>query len=123
MPERIQLKRAAGWCKPPGAVVVARPSKWGNPCRWQPGPITDPATGEVTECTPADARRIAVDGFRNMLADPEARAINRYPSDEEIRAELRGKDLCCWCPLEDEDGNRVPCHADVLLQLAAGEEI
>lgn len=27
-------------------------------------------------------------------------------------AELRGKDLCCWCPLDR------PCHADVLLEIA-----
>ena len=27
-------------------------------------------------------------------------------------AELRGKDLVCWCPLDR------PCHADVLLELA-----
>jgi protein gp37 len=26
--------------------------------------------------------------------------------------ELRGKDLACWCPLDQ------PCHADVLLELA-----
>lgn len=26
--------------------------------------------------------------------------------------ELRGKDLVCWCPLEE------PCHADVLLEWA-----
>ena len=25
---------------------------------------------------------------------------------------LRGKDLCCWCPLDK------PCHADILLELA-----
>lgn len=25
---------------------------------------------------------------------------------------LRGKDLACWCPLDQ------PCHADVLLELA-----
>jgi hypothetical protein len=30
-------------------------------------------------------------------------------------SELRGKDLACWCPLDQ------PCHADVLLELAAGE--
>lgn len=29
-----------------------------------------------------------------------------------LMAALRGKNLCCWCPL---DG---PCHADVLLDLA-----
>ncbi len=26
--------------------------------------------------------------------------------------QLRGKDLACWCPLDQ------PCHADVLLELA-----
>ncbi len=31
---------------------------------------------------------------------------------EEIRAELRGKDLCCWCGLESK------CHADILIELA-----
>lgn len=28
--------------------------------------------------------------------------------------ELRGKDLLCWCPLDQ------PCHADVLLEIANG---
>ncbi|WP_396917953.1 DUF4326 domain-containing protein [Mycolicibacterium sp.] len=31
---------------------------------------------------------------------------------EDIRRELRGHDLVCWCPLAS------PCHADVLLELA-----
>jgi hypothetical protein len=26
--------------------------------------------------------------------------------------ELRGRDLACWCPLDE------PCHADVLLEVA-----
>lgn len=26
----IQLRRTKGWRKPEGAVVVARPSRWGN---------------------------------------------------------------------------------------------
>lgn len=37
------------------------------------------------------------------------------PTVYEIRAELAGKDLCCWCPLESD------CHADVLLEIANGE--
>lgn len=37
-----------------------------------------------------------------------------YPTVEEIRAELAGKDLACWCKLSDL------CHADVLLSIAAG---
>lgn len=31
---------------------------------------------------------------------------------------LRGKDLACWCRLKDADGLPVPCHADVLLEIA-----
>ena len=34
------------------------------------------------------------------------------PSLDRIKAELRGRDLCCWCPLDQ------PCHADVLLEIA-----
>lgn len=30
-PQRIQLRRTKGWRKPEGAIVVARPTKWGNP--------------------------------------------------------------------------------------------
>jgi len=31
---------------------------------------------------------------------------------EAIRSALAGKDLACWCPLDQ------PCHADVLLEIA-----
>lgn len=34
-----------------------------------------------------------------------------YPHIKRIE-ELRGRDLACWCPLDQ------PCHADVLLELA-----
>jgi hypothetical protein len=32
-----------------------------------------------------------------------------------IVAALAGRDLACWCPLDQ------PCHADVLLELANAE--
>lgn len=35
-----------------------------------------------------------------------------YPPLAGIRAELAGKNLACWCPLNQ------PCHADVLLKIA-----
>lgn len=35
-------------------------------------------------------------------------------SVDEIRAELAGKDLACWCKPDE------PCHVDVLLELANG---
>ena len=30
-PRRVQLSRRRGWRKPDNTVVVARPTKWGNP--------------------------------------------------------------------------------------------
>jgi hypothetical protein len=41
--------------------------------------------------------------------------------EAEARAELRGKNLACWCPLVDENGEPVPCHADILLEIANGD--
>jgi hypothetical protein len=49
--------------------------------------------------------------FRKELARPATRS--RLPfTREDVRRDLRGKNLACWCPL---DG---PCHADVLLEVA-----
>ena len=114
MPRRIQLKRTRGWRKPAGAVVVSRPSRWGNPVRWVANKTFDPATGETHPADPEEARRISVQGFRSVLADDELRRLYAYPSDDEIVEELAGKDLACWCP----DGS--PCHATVLLEIANG---
>lgn len=96
MPKRIQLSRRRGSHKPDGAVTVARPSEWGNPFR----------VGRD-----AANRADAVARYRALVLrdDPEWAAFR-----ERVRAELRGKDLCCWCPL---DG---PCHADTLLEIANG---
>jgi signal-transduction protein with cAMP-binding, CBS, and nucleotidyltransferase domain len=32
-PKGVQLKRTLGYRKPPGAIVVSRPSRWSNPYR------------------------------------------------------------------------------------------
>lgn len=97
-PQRIQLSRRKGWRKPDNTVVVARPSKWGNPF-----PISD--RGRVH----------AIDAFRAMLDDPAARAALDYPEPDEIREQLAGRNLACWCPLDQA------CHADVLLEIANGD--
>ena len=90
VPRRIQLRRTKGWRKPAGAVVVARPSRWGNPFAIG---APDPDTGQPMTRADAVARYRASVAGRNLT-------------------ELRGKDLACWCPLDQ------PCHADVLLDLA-----
>lgn len=98
MPKRIQLSRKKGHRKPEGAVVVARPSKWANPIKWQKISFED---------SPGMAKRLATEAYRDWLAEPEQAEVRAS-----IREELKGKDLCCWCPPGD------PCHADVLLGVA-----
>ncbi len=104
MPERIQLRRTKGWRKPDGAVVVSRPSKWGNPF----------TVTEVVERYPSLSFEQCVQFVVNQFKfDRRASGLQLgYPSDAEVRAELAGRDLACWCPLDQ------PCHADVLLEIA-----
>lgn len=105
MPKRIQRQRTKGWRKPEGALYVGRGSQWGNPWR-----VGEPSPWAPYE--PMDhAGAVAV--FRYGIDTEPGRAI--------ARRELAGRDLMCWCPLEDAKGNRVPCHADVLLELANSE--
>jgi hypothetical protein len=107
MPERIQRKRTKGWKMPPNTVCVTRPGPFGNP--FTPG--KDGPMGRK----PLD-KEGAVGFFRAMLRDPELRAAAGYPSDDVIRRRLSGKNLACFCGLDEK------CHADVLLELANATE-
>lgn len=101
-PVRIQLSRKRGWRMPPNTVRVARPGKWGNPFivtdRVAPGKHFGAGIGVPTV-------EDAVGCFREYV---------KIKSDfrEEAIRELRGKNLACFCALDQ------PCHADVLLELA-----
>lgn len=46
-------------------------------------------------------------GYDHWINQPEQKALR-----ERIRAELRGKTLACWCPLDHD------CHGDILLEIA-----
>jgi len=89
-PRRLKLSRKKGARLPKGAVVVARPTKWGNPYR----------IGQLTRAQAVAKYR------RNLLAGKLKVSV------ADARRELAGRDLACWCPL---DG---PCHADVLIGVA-----
>jgi hypothetical protein len=97
-PKRIQRQRTKGWRMPPNAVYVGRPSPWGNPYSIGEDWIIDPDQPPMT-------REDTVELFRTHVA----MTTSRHP---DFLAPLVGRDLACWCDLS------VPCHADVLLELA-----
>lgn len=115
-PTRIQRRRVAGWRKPPEAVVVTRPSVWGNPF-----PV---ASGDGELFPRADSVRM----YRELVLTGETaftvgQTVHRFhragrpgplyvPTVDDIRRHLAGRDLVCWCALD------VDCHADVLLDIA-----
>lgn len=72
---------------PQGAVYVGRGTKWGNP--WH----------------------IGRDGTRARVVQRYREWAEQEPQASQIRAELRGKDLVCWC-------RPLLCRADVLLEIA-----
>ena len=85
-PVRIQRKRTKGWKMPPNTIYVGRGSTWGNPFTFENSGNVHPAIRFACETAPLLSR--------------------------ECFAPLRGKNLACWCALDQ------PCHADVLLELA-----
>ena len=112
-PIRIQRRRVKGWQAPAGVVYVGRGSVWGNPFRvgaWYR--LVESAAGlkvevskKQTEATFAQVTNAAIGCqlYRHWLTPG---AIER------ARRELRGRDLMCWCGLDE------PCHADILLEVA-----
>jgi hypothetical protein len=100
-PQRIQLSRKKGFNLQAAslalnglpAVNCARPTEWGNPYR-----VGRPGVSSA-------AKAVAL--FREVY---ESRPWVHIRA--KLRAELRGKNLACWC----KPGS--PCHADVLLRIA-----
>ena len=74
---------------PEGAIYVGRPTRWGNPYKLDDG----------------YSRSEAVDLYSIYMQD-------KISSGALDITELLGKNLACYCPLDQ------PCHADVLLALA-----
>lgn len=88
---------------PGGAIYVGRPSKWGNP-------FTIAFCMSWFGLSVPKAREQSIELFRQWLSDELAPGwTNKIPPP---LAELRGKDLACWCNLSDS------CHADILLEIA-----
>jgi hypothetical protein len=124
MAQRIQLSRRAGWRKPEGAVVVSRPGRWGNPFNALEVGAAYPSlddrgvagmlVADFRDLVRTDGRGLVFPNYRNA-GGARGRREFTYPSHAEIREHLAGRDLACWCALD------MPCHADVLLELANEE--
>lgn len=102
MPVRVQRKRTKGWKMPYNTRYCGRGGYFGNPF-----------TGD----TAVNAYRRWLEG-KMSVAEFERRNVRPFVHHFDRRnilretAELRGKNLACWCKLSD------PCHADVLLEIA-----
>ena len=135
-PRRVQMSRQHPWRKDhPDAVIVARPSRWGNEyavgatirdfrieCERQGKDASHAFAPAVVTRRVADLpsfmairtvrdRADAVECFRLLVAEFE------WDDEDGFRSwlsPLAGRDLACWCPLDQ------PCHADVLLEVANG---
>ncbi|AHH20810.1 hypothetical protein NONO_c60340 [Nocardia nova SH22a] len=117
---------------PVSATYVGRPSRWGNPFRiyhrhsvigpkwsvvratWMHIPADQAIYGYITTSSPLRSEA-AVAPFRDLL---EVRRRDEPDRLREWLAPLCGRDLACWCPLTDLNGDRFCCHADVLLEFA-----
>ena len=103
-PRRIRLSRRKGWRLPADTLKVDRSTRWGNPFRVD----SKARIADRAKAVAALRDKLTRDGryegwFRG------ARVLNTV---EDIRRELAGRNLACWCPLDE------PCHADVLLDIA-----
>jgi hypothetical protein len=71
---------------PPNTVYVGRPTQWGNPYNVDDWTI-----------------HMALAAYEDWLDNDQLK-------DPNYLSKLRGKNLACWCKLNE------PCHADILIK-------
>lgn len=101
-PVRVQLRRTKGWRMPENTAKVDRTTKWGNP--FVVGKPGGAYTAKVMNLRHAWQLFACSAPFNERLVAA-------------ARAELRGKNLACWCPLP-QPYEHDECHAAVLLEIA-----
>jgi hypothetical protein len=122
MPTRIQRRRTKGWRLPDNAVIVSRPSRFGNPFT-----IKDAIEAEMGEPRSAVTVNFSewlrvgtAGGWYEETYRVGRQVFDRRRILDELHL-LRGKDLACTCPLPEPD-QPDHCHAAVLIRLANGPE-
>lgn len=105
---------------PAGARSVARPHRFGNGYRLRQVSCTD-GTGT---CWMIQRGRVVLVQHIDSKLEAQRRAVEMFREDvhrdspgwaefrQQVRTELRGLDLACFCTAG------TPCHADVLLEVA-----
>ncbi len=117
VPVRLQLKRTKGFklVSPNGLLNkrVCRPSPWGNEYHVM-------HVGDMWAVVLMVNYALVPFGWFAFKGEAYARAVELYVERQlpellkmhDIRKELGGCNLCCWCALD------LPCHADILLKRA-----
>lgn len=116
MPKRLQLRRTKGWRKPPGSVVISRPSIYGSPF---------PADEFGGAAESVELYELYLDAKWDLLEPRLNRHLDTVQASCLVRdlktrqkavmdnlIDLRWKDLLCWCPIDK------PCHGNTLLRRA-----
>ncbi len=121
MPERVQLSRAKGFKLPASAIMVSRPTIWGNPY-----PVKVWGLDLSMTLFGESARGFWSPRHVEHLSDADVAIIYRAHSDfgrrfhlrfgcgavEAARSLLRGRDVACWCKADER------CHGDTWLEIA-----
>lgn len=141
-PKRIQRRRVKGWRLPPGAKIVDRSSRWGNPFAVRRRNMCDVTTARTvtkdsaTALMPVEWVVVPIRDLPCIISGVEAGTVEtgtvlaRFSTREEAHVDavaryrmwiptsgldvglLTGFDLACPC------GPEFSCHVDVLLELA-----
>lgn len=128
MATRIQRRRSKGWrapldaqgCKP---KYVGRGTRWGNPWAVVQTPRGWAAswTEGARKPTPPAEKRWAAAETQHAAHEAAVYLYAEWIADQPkmlaaIREELADRDVMCWC------AETLPCHGDVLLAVARGED-
>lgn len=141
-PRRLQRSRKKGARLPEGTLCVDRSTKWGN-IFWNKDGLhhVKLASGRVALFSELPTQAQLVERHRLWIVErcaaighgERAFILPTPPSIEEIKAELGGRDLACWCrlcpehrehgkPFGESCPDCAPCHGDTLGALANGLE-
>ena len=102
-----RIRHRVGAALPENTMLVGKGSSWATPFKAGELGVLRGSDDTWVFFRPADEEE-ALGMFRTLLEQPGIRA--------KVVADLRGKNLACWCPLDQ------PCHADALLEAANGAD-